>query len=178
MTKNDNNWKVGESVNVPRQSKKVKSGRLTEYHRFVSSHFVCIREASESQPGILLKVLGKFDRGSILMIGGEPFCKDDKDESFTGDTYLSFRFPAVDELKLVLDILQKNPELVPKFDRGAFHFHPDSSFWVRETVRHFIIEKRLQFYDARTSTLTFSNNSSDVSYRVAIAYFDKSKIWF
>ena len=45
------------------------------------------------------------------------FVKDDKDESFTGDTYFSFRFPTTDELKLVLEILQNNPDLIPKFDK-------------------------------------------------------------
>lgn len=177
MENNENNWKVGESVSVPKQSEKVKGGRLKSYHHYISSHYVCIREASDGQPGILLKVLGKIDSGKILMISDEPFVKDDKDESFTGDTYLSFRFPRTEELKTVLDILQNNPDLVPKFDKEMSRFHIDSSFWVREFARRFLIEKHLQFYDARTKTLVRSKNPFDVNYRVTIAYFDKTSIW-
>lgn len=177
MEENEYKWKVGELVSVPKQSEKVKGGRLKEYHHYISSRYVCIREAADGQPGILLKVLGKTDSPNIMMIGGEPFVKDDKDESFTGDTYFSFRFPTTDELKLVLEILQNNPDLIPKFDKGTSHFKPESSFWVRETARRFFIEKQFQFYDARTKTLARSNNPFDVNYRVTIAYFDKSRIW-
>ena len=178
MENNEYNWKVGEIVSVPKQSEKVKGGRLKEYHHYISSRFVCIREAADGQPGILLKVLGKIDSANLLIIGGEPFCKDDKDESFTGDTYFSFRFPTANELKLVLEILSNNPDLVPKFDRGTSHFKPESSFWVREIARRFLIEKQYQFYDARTKILSRCRNPFDVNYRVTIAYFDKSQLWF
>lgn len=178
MGKNEYNWKTGEIVSVPKQSEKVKGGRLKEYHRYINSHYVCIREAADGQPGILLKVLGKVDCENILLVGGEPFCKDDKEENFIGDTYLSYRFPATDELKLVLDILNSNPDLISKFDKGTSHFKPESSFWVRETARRFFVEKKFQFYDARTKTLAPSSNPFDINYRVTIAYFDKSKLWW
>ena len=46
----------------------------------MASRYICIREATAGQRGILLKVLGKTTRENIIMRGGKPFCKDDKYE--------------------------------------------------------------------------------------------------
>ena len=64
MASNDNNWRVGEIVTLPRAAKVIKKSGVTAYARFISSRYVCIREATEKQHGILVKVLGKLSRST------------------------------------------------------------------------------------------------------------------
>jgi hypothetical protein len=171
MTADKKNWTLGEIVNLPRKSSMFKSSGQKSYAYLVGSRYICIREAGDGTQGILLKVLGKIPREGINMIGGEPFCKDDKNEGFTDDTYYGHRFPSQKEVKEVLTILQNAPELVEKFEKSSMHINPRSSYWVRDTSRNMLFMKRPQVYDSRTEVLAPADNDSDIHYRLAVVFF-------
>ena len=171
MTSDKNKWTLGEIVNLPRKSSQFKSSGLKSYEHLVGSRYICIREASDTTPGILLKVLGKIPREPILMEGGEPFCKDDKNEGFASDTYYGYRFPSMKEVKEVLPILCNAPELVEKFQKASMHINPRSSYWVRDPGRNKLFMKKPQVYDSRTEVLAPVTNDSDIHYRLTIVYF-------
>ena len=173
MTSNEKNWTLGETVILPRKSKKCKDSGMKSYEYIVGSRYICIREADDMHSGILLKVMGKIPREPIMMVAGEPFCKDDKNEGFTDDTYYSHRFPSMDEVKEALDILRSNPELVDKFEKASMHINPRSSYWVRDAGRNMLFMKTPQVYDSRSEELTDSGNRSSIHYRLAIVYFNK-----
>lgn len=80
MKPNENSWKVGEKTSFPWKSTVFKKNGTTIYKHFYSSSFICIREEDEGHRGILLKVIGRTSPKDIIMVGGEPFCKDEKDE--------------------------------------------------------------------------------------------------
>lgn len=171
MDSDKKNFTLGEIVHLPRQTSKINKN--CEY--LITSRYICIREASENQRGILLKVLGKTARKDIMMQGGKPFCKDDKFEGFYFDTYYSFRFPSANELKDVLDILKKDETLLEKFKKAGMPINPNSTFWVRETAsRHYFL-KEPQYYDASLGKLT-ATSDDETHNRLTIAYFYKSKI--
>ena len=129
---------VNPLVNNPYTT--VKDGH-TSYGRIAGSRHICIREATDGQRGMLLKVLGKTPRHQIKVIAGEPFCKDDKYEGFGNDTYYTYRFPTTDELKEALAILRGNADLLAKFDAASMHINPNSTFWVRETASYMFFGK-------------------------------------
>ena len=174
MELKENNWKLGEIVKVPRQEKVLKDGS-TSYVQYIESRFICIREATEDQRGILLKVLGKSYSDQIKTVGGEPFGLDDHAELFNGHRYYSYRFPSVNEVKEVLDILRDNYTLLQKFDEAKMHVNPNSLFWVRETSRNVFLKKSPQVYDGREDKLC--NPSDDTNYyRITVAYFSKDQL--
>ena len=72
MTSNENNWTLGEVANLPRMDKMLKDG-TTAYMQFIASRYICIREATDGQRGILVKVLGKSYSDQIKTIDGKPF---------------------------------------------------------------------------------------------------------
>lgn len=175
MESNKNNWALGEYVHVPRQTIQINK----EYEYMVGSRYICIREATNEKPGILLKVLGKAAREDILIKDGKPFCKDDFHEGFYFDTYYSFRFPSVDEVKEVLDIIRDDLFLLEKFDSARMHVNPDSSFWVNDMANHLFFFKEPQYYDAQLNQLVASKTSgNDSHYRMTIAYFRKSRVFW
>ena len=114
-------------------------------------------------------------REHIMMKGGEPFCKDEKSEDFATNSYYSYRFPSVEELKEALDIIRGNWELIDAFEKASMHINPNSTFWVRETVSRLMFLKKLQFLYAPTGKL-FSADDDTAHYRVTIVHFEKSKI--
>jgi hypothetical protein len=171
MDNSTNNWRLGELISVKNTYTTVKEGR-TSYGRIAGSRHICIREATDGQRGMLLKVLGKTPRHHIKVIAGEPFCKDDKYEGFGNDTYYTYRFPTTDELKEALAILRGNADLLAKFDAASMYINPNSTFWVRETVSHMFFGKKLQYYDSKSDTVApSSSKSDDAYYRITIAYF-------
>jgi hypothetical protein len=176
MASYENNWTTGEIVTLPRKSSKFKSSGLKTYEYIVGSRYICIREANGSECGILLKVLGKAPREHIMIANGEPFCKDDKNEGFANDSYFGYRFPTTEEVKLILGILRHSPELVETFEQAKMHINPNSSYWVRETVRDVLLKKKPQIYDSRTDALIAVSNDSDIHYRLSIVYFTRSKL--
>ena len=177
MESNDKKWKLGEIATLPRTEKVLKDGDSTSYARYIGSRYICIREATEGQNGILMKVLGKAFSDQVKLVGGEPFGKDDGEELFSGRRYYSYPFPSSNEVKEVLDILRGNPSLLQKFEDAKMHVNPDGIFWVRETIRGTFLKKNLQVYGGRNGQLY--NPSDDINYyRITIVYFDKDQlIW-
>ena len=76
MYSNENNWSAGQTVRLDREERLLKKSSYTSYKAFVESRFICIRERTDRQQGILVKILGQTSRKSILLAGGQPFCKD------------------------------------------------------------------------------------------------------
>ena len=171
MEPKENKWKLGELVALPRTNTQIKEGR-TSYEQMVGSRYICIREASDGEQGILLKVIGKLPQYQIKVIAGEPFCKDDKLEGFESDVYYSYRFPTMAELKEVLGILRENRELLDVFEKASMHINPYSTFWVRETVSKLYFLKNLQYYDSKKDVvLPSTGDDREINYRITIAYF-------
>ena len=175
MASNDNNWRLGEIATLPRAAKVIKKSGVTAYARFISSRYVCIREATEKQHGILVKVLGKIKPEYVMVVGNEPFVKDEHDELFECDSYLSFPFPTTKEVREVLDIVRSNPDLIQVFKEASMRINPQSKFWVNETVRRHLIMKKPQCYDANSDTV-FTPSDDDVPYRLTLVYFYKGQL--
>ena len=169
MESDKKNWKLGEVVLLPRLTSQINK----KYESLMTSRYICIREDSESQRGILLKVLGETARKHIMIQGGKPFCKDDKFEGLYSSTYYSF--PSVKELKEVLDILKKDETLLEIFEKAKMHINPNSTFWVRDTASRLFFLKEPQYYDASLGQLV-ATSDDETHYRLTIAYFHKSNI--
>ena len=177
MESNKNDWKLGEIATLSRMEKELKKSFLNLYVHYIGSRYICIREASDSQRGILLKVLGKSYSDQMRIVSGEPFGMDGREELFNGTCYYSYPFPSVSELKEVLDILRGNRSLLQKFDDAKMHVNPDSMFWVRETTRNAFLSKIPQVYSGRDGQL--HNPSDDANYyRVSIVYFFKDQLFW
>ena len=171
MEPKENKWKLGELVALPRTNTQIKEGR-TSYEQMVGSRYICIREASDGEQGVLLKVIGKLPQYQIKVVAGEPFCKDDKLEGFDGDVYYSYRFPTTDEVKEVLGILRENKELLDVFEKASMHINPYSTFWVRETVSKLFFLKTPQYFDSKNDVvLPSTGDDRELNYRITIAYF-------
>ena len=171
----EHKWSVGELVPLSWNERLLKKSGSTSYAELVNSRYICVREATDKQPGILVKVLGKVTRDQILMVNGTPFCKDDRDYLFRGKCYYSYPFPLADDLKEALDIIVANPSLQQRFEEESMRFNPSSTFWVRGIARRMLGLKKLQFFDAGTDQL--SNAVDDTPhYRLTIAFFNKEKL--
>ena len=158
---------LGEIVSLPRQTSQINK----KHEYLITSQYICIREATDGhQRGILLKVLGKAARKHIMMQGGKLFCKDDKYEGLYSDTYYSFRFPSVEELKEVLDILKKDETLLKIFEKAGVPINPNSTFWVSDTASRLFFLKEPQYYDASRGQLS-ATSDDETHYRLTIAYF-------
>jgi len=177
MESNENNWTLGEIVNLPRQEKGLKSG-FTSYVHYIASRYICIREATEGrQRGILVKVLGKFFGGQVEIVNGKPFCKDEHMESFDGDRFYGYPFPSAREVQEVLEILKWNQDLVNKFEDASMHVNPDSTFWISDTTRNKLFLKKLQVLSARDGQICPANDDGQY-YRLSVVYFYKgSLVW-
>lgn len=175
MDINKNNWKVGEVVNLPRTETLLKTKGTTRYERLVESRYICIREATDTQRGILVKVLGRCLPEYVSVVGGQPFTKDDREELFNGCRYFSYSYPALKDLKEVLDILDSTPTLLQYFQKASMHINTNSKFWVSNMTRRLLVCKRPLCYDAATKTLcTIEDNES--AYRVTMVYFFKGEL--
>ena len=177
MNSSDVNWRLGEIVSLPRTEREVKDGGSPAYKYFVESRYICVREATDSQRGILVKVLGKSTLEHILMVCGKPFSKDDRHELFMGDRYFSYPFPAADDVKEVLEILRSNPNLVRTFEDASMHINLKSKYWVTDTKRRFLIKTVPQCYDANSDQL-ITPSYNDFPYRITMVYFSNGQlIW-
>ncbi len=176
METNYCNWSVGEVANIKEDSSCVSKRVITSYEHMISSRYVCVREVTDSVAGVLVKVVGKVPSDNIIFKGGEPFVKDLKVEGFSRDIYSSYRFPTLDDLKLVLGIIRDNPMLIEKFEQARMHINPNSTFWVREIERKLLIMNSLQYFDARTGQLLVHHDNNEIRYRLSIAFFTKMKL--
>lgn len=173
MESNNNKWKVGELVTLPKTSRQLKITNYKTYERFIGSRYICIREATDNQFGILLKVLGRIPAEHIMMVCDEPYCKDDSTELFEGMCYFSYPFPKLNELKEVLETLRNNPDLLPKLDAASMHINPKSTYWIRETTKKLFIRKP-QCYDVSTDSLSTATDDA-APYRLTMLFFSKDQ---
>ncbi len=176
MGQTTNDWGLGEIVTLPRQSTKISNNGIYTFDHLIDSKYVCVRPAIDGrQRGILVKILGKCPISDILVKRGEPFCKDDKIEGFNFDQYYSFRFPTVQEVQELLDIVRDNPSLKDAFSQATMRMNPESTFWVREVATKLAILKKPQYYNAKTGELGLGR-SGELHYRVTIVYFDSTEV--
>jgi hypothetical protein len=175
MDSTGNSWSLGEIVILPRSQKLVKTSGSTVYERLIGSRYVCVREASEGQRGILVKVLGKMPPEHITTVCGNPFSKDDREELFEGVRYFSYPFPAVKDVQEVLGILRSNPGLIQIFEGASMHINPKSKFWVNEAESHLLVMKKPQCYDSY-SEQTITPSKGDAPYRLTMVYFYKGDL--
>ena len=177
MKLNENYWNLGEIAKLPRVEKNLKEGDTIFYEQFVASHYLCIREATDYQQGILLRVLGKAYPDEVKVICGEPFCQDDHVTMFDGHCYFSYPFPKSNRVKEVLDILRQSPELLQTLEDAKMHINPNGMFWVSETARNAFFLKIPQVYDSRTDQLLPASKDT-LYYRISIVYFFEGElIW-
>lgn len=171
MASNTNKWNLGEIVYPPRTTKLLKSSSAKLYERLIDSRYICIREATEGQYCILLRVLGKVKANYIMFVNGQPFCEDDAVQLFEDMSYFSYSFPTVAELTEVLDIIRSNPSLLTNFEAASMHFNPKSLFWVNETTNHLLFMKKPLCYNASTESLSTASDDI-VPYRLTMVYFN------
>ena len=178
MDSDNNNWKLGEVAILPRTTKRLKESGTTIYEHVVASRYLCVRESTDQQHGILVKVFGKMTREHIKLVCGKPFCKDDKEDLFLGDRYFSYPFPSLKEVQDVLEIIRNNKDLVQQFETASMHINPESTFWVSETTTgHLPFAKKPQFYDARSRSLSPANDYAP-HYRLSLVFFHKGELTF
>lgn len=175
MASTENNWHFGEIVTLPRTEKLLKTSGSTIYKELVGSRYICVREATETQRGILAKVLGKYPPENILTVGGQPFSKDDREDLFEGMRYFSYPFPAVKDVQEVLDILRSDPKLVQIFEGASMHINPQSKYWVNETESRLLVMKKPQCYNARSEQIC-KPSKDDAPYRLTMVYFFKGNL--
>lgn len=164
------NWHVGEIVNIPRTETLLKRIGSTSYNWLVGSHYICIRETTESRRGILAKVLGKFTARHIIQVGGQSFSKNDRDILIDGKCFYSYPFPSAKDVKEVLQILRGNPRLLQMLQEASMPIDTESKYWVSETTTRFLIIKKPQCYNALSDSITTASGS-DAPYRLTLAYF-------
>ena len=66
--------RLGELVTLNWNDALIKKSGQTSYAYCAVSNYVCVREATDSQCGILVKVLGRISKEFIMFVNGEPFC--------------------------------------------------------------------------------------------------------
>lgn len=175
MESTENCWRLGEIMTLPRKEKLLKKSGSTVYKWLIGSRYVCVREASEGQRGILVKVLGKFPSEHIMTVGGQPFSKDDREELFAGMRYFSYPFPAVRDVQEVLEILRINPSLVKMFEGASMHINLKSKFWVNEMESRLFVMKKPLCYDSYSEQVG-APLKDDVAYRLTMVYFYKGNL--
>ena len=171
MESNKNNWNLGKIVFPPTTATLLKKRNKKEYKRFINLQYICVREATESQCGILVKVLGKTKADNITFVCGQPFCNDDEFMLFEGQVISSYSFPTVAELREVLNIIRSNPSLLSQFEAVSMQFDPNSIFWVNKTGFHLPFTKKPRCYDASTNRLCKAPKDSEPC-RLTMAYFN------
>lgn len=171
MASDTNNWKIGEVVSLPRAEKLLKKGFSASYETFIASRYICIREATDKQQGVLVKVLGKAYDEEIELVSGQPFTIDENDQLFDSYKYLCYPFPTAKDVKEVLDIIRGNESLLELFEAEAMHINPDSTFWVSEVVRTMVFLKKKQYLNGTDNKL-YTSGSDDIHYRISVVRFD------
>lgn len=171
MTKdlNENNWRLGELVIPKRNYELIKKDGRKSYAYYAVSSYICVREATDGQCGILLKVLGMISKKHIMIVNGEPFCKDEREDLFKCKCYYSYPFPTASAQKEVLEIIGSNETLKERLEVESMKFNPASTFWVRETAGK-LLSKKPQYYDATSGQLCKATDDT-AHYRITIAYF-------
>ena len=165
-------WYVGKIVTLGQSTTLLKKNGTKSYSSIVCSHYVCVREATEGQQGILVKGLGKVQRDRIMLVSGKPFCKDEREELFVGKHYYSYPFPQSDELKEVLNIIRSDTGIQQKLMDNGMSINPNGTFWVNDMKSLFFGLKRSpQYYEPSTDRLAIVKSHDERHQRITIAYF-------
>ena len=165
-------WKAGEVVTISQNTKLLKRSDKKLYSNIAIENYVCVREATKGQRGILVKGLGKVRRERIIFVNGKPFLKDERDELFVGKHYYSYPFPTVDDLKEVLDIVRDDMDIQQTLIDNGMFFYPSGTFWVSNTKSLLLgLKKRLQYYDPPTDRIVTAKSHDERHQRITIAYF-------
>ncbi|MCR4852225.1 MAG: hypothetical protein K5893_01370 [Prevotella sp.] len=174
-TSNLSEWKVGNLVAPGLMFRKICHYGGKIYMNFVDSKFVCIREATASEPGVLVKVLNSCDQSRFLFRKGEPFVKDYKNVNFESPVeYCSFRLPTVEEIKFVLSIAKSDKTLGEMLsDRGLSPYEP-ATYWTRDISRS-IIGRHVKFYDSATGEVKSESGDDTERIRITVVYFTTHK---
>lgn len=61
-------WRLDELVTLTRVTKVLKMTWFSLYEQMIGSRYICIREATDNQHGILVKVLGKIPSEHIMLV--------------------------------------------------------------------------------------------------------------
>ena len=170
---NANNRRIGEIISLPRMKRVLVSGSSLTYEHFIASRYICIREASTGQRGILVKVLGRASGDYAKIVKGVPFWRDDDDITFYGAIYYGYPLPSAEEVKEVLGIVKGNESLLRQFEEARMHINPDSTFWVNKIRRSKLFFKKLQYLDGHDGQLYTANDNANNHYRISIVYFNK-----
>lgn len=177
MTEKKSRWTVGEKVSLHHHKTILYRLPRRIFAHFVASRYLCIREASSKNRGILLKVLGTFEAGEISSRRFEAFCKDAKDDGydFRPDSYYSFRFPTKKQVKEVLQILKAQPELVERLYEIGMGFSWQQGYWVRGMAFNCLLGSKPKWYDPTADAVFVSHRSEEEHLRMSIVYFDAEK---
>ena len=169
---NEANWHLGDLVNLSWNQKEIKKSGRKSYAYYALSNYVCVREATDRQRGILVKGLGKIQRERVMLVNGKPFCKDEREELFMAKCYFSFPFPTADELKEVLDIVRFDMNIQQKLIDNSMFFNHNGTFWVNDSKSLFFGLKRSpQYYDPSTGRFATAKSLDERHNRITIAYF-------
>lgn len=174
IVSNDANWRLGELVCLKWNDEQIKKSGQKSYAYCAASSYICVREATAGQCGILVKVLGKISKEHIMFVNGEPFCKDEREDLLKGKCYYSYPFPTLNALKEVLEIINSDEALKGRFEAESMKFNPASTFWVREAAGSFL-SKKPQYFDAVSSQLCKATDNT-AHYRLTIAYFNNNEM--
>lgn len=167
MESQDKKNRLGTTVTFPRKEELLKKYIGHSFARLTGSRYICVREATDGQDGLYVKVLGKIPKDYMMMVNGQPFVKDDRAEMFNGVCYYGYPFPTLEELKEVLGIIRNNQSLLQQFEKASMHINPQSQFWVNEAASHLLVMKKLQYYDAASDSLIPASDA-DIAYRLTI----------
>ena len=151
------NWRLGELVSPKWNYELIKKDGQKSYAYYAVSDYICVREATDGQCGILLKNLGKTSKKHIMFVNGKPFCKDEREDLFKGMRYYSYPFPTASALKEVLEIVGSDEVLKERLKAESMSFNPLSTFWIRETAGN-LPSKKPQYYDATSGLLCKAND--------------------
>ena len=173
MATNTNNWTVGETVRLPRAERLLKKGFSASYETFIDSRYICIREATDRQQGVLVKVLDKTHTEETEVVGGQLYTIDETDQLFDSYKYLCYQFPSAADVKEVLSILRGNESLLAKFEAEHMHINPASTFWVCETASKMVFLKKKQYVSGTDNSLHISGKD-DIHYRISVVHFDRN----
>ena len=60
------NWRLRELVSLKWNDELIKKDGQKSYAYYAVSGYICVREATDGQCGILLKVLGNFNKDNMI----------------------------------------------------------------------------------------------------------------
>ncbi len=169
-------WEIGDIVNVGYDEFFLCKRSYILYEQIIASRYICVKKPTFESPGMLVKVLGKVPRQSIMIRAGEPFIKDDKEDFFYRKIYYSYKFPTIREVEKVLGLIQNTPMLIDKFKKASMSIDPKSTFWVRETASKFFFMKEPLCYDAYSGNIFTAARNNDTHYRLSIVYYKMSNL--